>query len=440
MGFRGKAYIGCSLLVALVLLLAGCSRAGPGDDRLVVRFVFWGNFRDFALWKKVSEAFEENNPDLRIRLEYVTGQYHQKLPLQLISNTAADIILMDDEIYPSYAVRGHLEDLKPYIERDRAVLHLDKFLPTSLESFTYGGLQCALPWDGNVVVIFLNKELFREAGVPLPDDDWTYDDLRRISKRLTRDRDGDGRLDVFGSNLNHGLMALEPVLWSFGGDVLTPDRTRFALDTPEALAALRYIYDLKFVDHTSAQPGEVADMGDELQFLTGRTAIMQSTGYITQVLDAAEDAVDWEMVVPPAGPGGRYTRVTWDGISLNARTSREKKEAGWRFIRFLLSEPTQAMVAESGRGIPVREDFAWKYLVRADTEAREEVQLLATGYGRLTPITPKFLEIFNATNPDLLGLSSGTKTPEQAVASMKPKVNKALRDELERWGPPPERP
>jgi len=163
---------------------------------------------------------------------------------------------------------------------------------------------------------------------------------------------------------------------------------------------------------------------------------MFSTLYITLALNAAEDAVDWDIMVPPRGPAGRFTRVTFDGISLNARTTPEKKEAGWRFIKFLLTEPAQKRIAESGRGVPVREDFAWKYLVRPDTPMREEVVLEAMEYGRLTPITPKYLEIYNACEPVLFHLMAGTKTPEEAVAIMKPRVNKALRDELEKWGPP----
>jgi multiple sugar transport system substrate-binding protein len=425
----------------MLLTTAGCSRSNDLDRRTVVRFSFWGNFRDFALWREMQTAFEKANPDVRLKLEYISGNYHQKLPLQLISKTAADVILMDDEIYPAYAIRGYLEDLKPYMERDAKELGVDKFLPTAMESFTYRDFIGGLPWDGNSVLIFLNTDLFAKAGVPLPDKNWTYDDLRRISKQLTKDLDGDGRPDQFGSNLFYGFMPVEPVVWSFGGDMLNADRTACSLDRPEAMAALQFIYDLKWKDHSTAQLGELQDIGDEVSLLTGRVAMVLAGSYVMATLKSAKDAMHWDVTVPPAGPNGlRYTRVTWDGISLNKNTSPEKKAAGWRFIKFLLSEEGQAMVGRSGRAFPVRRDYAEKYFVDPKSEAREEVALEATEYGRLTPMTPKFLELFNTVGSDLSALQFGSKTPAQVVAVLKPKVDKILSQGVKRWGPNTKKP
>jgi multiple sugar transport system substrate-binding protein len=433
-----KRYI--RLLPALLVILAlGC----PGseketDGRTVIEFSFWGNWgnlKDLDLWKAVKASFEEKNPDVEVKLLYVTGDYQRKLPLQFISNSAADVILMDDEIYPSYAVRGYLEDLRPYIERDKDELRLEELLPTAMESFTYNGFIGGLPWDGNAVLIFYNKELFEEAGIEPPRRDWTWEDFREIARRLTRDRDGDGRLDQFGSSLNFVFLDIEPIIWSYGGDMLNESRTAFALDTPEARRALDLVYAMKYEDHSVAWQGELEGFGSETMLLTGRVAMVLAGSYMMAVLQHVKGAMDWDVLLPPAGPDGqRYTRVTWDGISLNRSSSPAEKEAGWRFIKHIMSEEVQAMVGQSGRAFPVRREYVLKYWVRPDTDTREEVVLDAVDHARLTPITPKYLEIRNATEQEFRALIDNQITVDEALARMKPKVDKALREELAKWG------
>ncbi len=423
------------LLLCLAVVSAGCPGGSPKDDKLVLRYCFGTNFKDLALWTAVIERFEQANPDIRVQPEFIAGDYHQKIPLMFISGTAADVVMMDDEIFPSYSVRGYLEDLRPYLERDRDELDLDDFLPTTLEAFNYHGLQGGMPWDAVSVVMFYNKDLFDRMGVPYPDDDWTWNDYADIARRLTKDLDGDGRSDQFGSNLTFMWMPLEPLVWSFGGDFLNEERTAFVLDRPEGLAALRFVYDLKYKDHAVAWNGEMEGVGEEVQLLTGRLGMVMGGCYMMMLLDSVKDGMGWDVAPAPRGPTGlRYTRTTSDGVSINARTTPEKKEAAWRFIKFMLNEESQALVATSGRGMPVRRSHVLKYWCRDNTPVREEVALEAMDYGRLTPITPKFMSLKHAFAHGLDPLIFNLTTPEEAVRELKPAVNEVLRKEIERWG------
>ncbi|MBI4557023.1 MAG: sugar ABC transporter substrate-binding protein [Candidatus Hydrogenedentes bacterium] len=421
------------LLIAALWVVSGCSVSDAGD-RMVLRFNFWGTFRDLEFWKTVVADFEAANPDIKIRLEYITGDYGFKLPLLMVSNTAADIILMDDELYPAYAARGYLEDLAPYIERDRSGLGLDEFLPTSLQSFTYRGLVAALPWDGFAVLIFYNKDLFDREGIPYPSNDWTWQEYREIAKRLTKDLDGDGRVDQYGSLINFGWLDVEPIVWSYGADILNEDRTRFAMNSPRALEALNFIYDIKYKDHSVAWIGEMEGMLGDVQLLTGRVGMTPAGLFLMMTLVTHEhEGMRWGVAHMPVGPyGDRHTRVSWDGIAINKSTPY--KEEAWRFIKYVLSEPAQKLVGEMGRALPVRRDFALKYFVKPDTEAEEERALEATEYGKLTPITPKYMELREAMNMEFDMLNIGKITPKEALDRMEPKVDEVLRKELAKWG------
>jgi multiple sugar transport system substrate-binding protein len=441
---NARAY--CKVLGAalgILLLAAGC----PGEDdgsRLTLRFSFGGSFRDLELWTEVVRRFEAANPDIRVKAEYISGtvtnDFNQKLSLTLISNTAADVFWLDDEQAPSYNIRGYLEDLNPYIARDRAELRLDEFLPTTLEAYNYRGKQGGMPWCATSILLFYNKELFDREGIAYPNEDWTWDDFRLAARRLTKDNDGDGRLDQFGCNITFGFIQVEPVLWSYGGDVLNENRSAFALDTPEALAALNFIYDMRQKDHSVAWAGEVGDIAEEAQFLTGRVAMVLGGSYLTFILGSVKGGMDWGVAFVPKGPTGeRFTRVTCEGLSINANIPPERKEAGWRFIKFVLSEDIQALIGRMGRNMPVRRSDVLRYYVNPDTPYEEEKALEAMEHGRLTPITPRYVELRTAMNREFDKLKIGRTTVEAAVQAMKPEVDDILRREIEKWGRKPSR-
>lgn len=440
-------------LFALCINAGGEPRATP-EQRLT--FSFWGAYKDLECWKEIASRFETANPGVRIVLQFTPTEYGEKLQLQLISNSAADLILMDDETYPSYAARGYLEDLQPYIERDRDLLRIDDFLPTALKAFTYDfphepgrRIIGALPWDGMPVLMFFNKDLFDEAGEPHPSESWTWDDFRRIAIKLTRDRNGDGRLDQFGASLGFGWLDIEPIVWSFGGRFLSEDNSRAAVkDTPHVLEAARFMQRLKFEDRCLAFFAEQQGQTKEVQILTGRIGMMSAGWFVAQALGNIKADMRWGVCPMPHGPrGDRFTRVSYDGISINAASTPDRKELAWQFVRYLVSEEGQRYIAESGRGIPVVLEYAKKYFINPETEADEQLALDAMmdgSYGRLTPITPRYLGLRRAIDATWARIErediSLRWTPEQMIAALDQRINEEIAKEVAIFGPEHEKP
>jgi len=423
-----------SSLIATLLLLCltlptgfGCSsgREAP-EGKTQVRFCFWGGFLELKLWEELKALYERLYPDTVLELEYSPGEYHRKLRLNLIAGTAADVIMVDDEFYPTYSKSGNLEDLDPYIERDRDELNLDDFLPTSLESFIYEGKHFALPWDGFSVVVFYNCDIFDAAGVPYPEDDWTWDDLRRLAIALTKDFDNDGRIDQFGFNITFTWRDAEPIIWSYGGDILTPDKKRFAMNTPETIAALQYLYDLKFKHHTIPQAGELTGMLGEIQILTGRIAMLMAPAFMMTNMRGVE-AMRWDIVHMPSGPTGKATRLSWDGLAIYPGS--QHKEEAWRFIKTVLSDEGQRIVGKLQRNLPVRRSVALDTYIDPETPQKVEKFVEAIEYGRLTPITVKYAEIELAMQLEFDKLSLDRIDPATLVKDLEPRVNRILSEE-----------
>ncbi len=436
---RQKTVLLAAIVLGLALLLArgnaGAQAPAPVNE---IRFSFWGDFNDLDLWKKICARFEEKNPGLRIRQEYITGDYAQKLQLQLISNTAADLILMDDENYPGYAVRNYLEDLRPRFEQDKAELRGDDFLPTSLDSFTYDGFFGGMPWGGFPVLVFYNKDLFDAAGVPYPSPDWTWDDFRAVARALTKDTNKDGVNDQFGAAVSSSFLDLEPLVWSYGGDIINAERTKSIINRNAWLDVFKLLQTMKFEDRVTPWEAQQEGMDRQVQLLTGRLGMVMSGWYFALTLSKVEGGMHWGVADMPWGPDRkhRYSRVSWDGISINNASSPEKKDAAWRFIKFLLSEETQALVGGEGRSVPVRRADAEKHFVAVDPEVRG-LALRAIEYGKLTPVTPYYEQMKQAIQKTSKKLeledASRRMDPETALNTIEKDLDAVLTKELPRW-------
>lgn len=394
---RYRAFATCvaALGTAAVFLAPAAAFAQqPADSHPAteLRFTYWASHTENQFLVRVCESFEAANPGVKVKREWLVGDYGRKLQLLFITGKAGDVLLMDDEFLPTYGVRGYLEDLRPYVLRESdaterglaAELHYmetppdqrdpafeREYLPTALQSFNYRGFQGGLPWGGNAALIFYNKDLFDAAGVPYPARDWTWAQFREIARALTRDTDGDGHTDQFGTTMSFGFLGFETLLWCFGGEVLNADQTRCLMNDERGLEAAQFLYDMKYQDHSIAWTGQLEGFNVEVQLLTGKVGMVLAMSYMIPALNRVDDVMRWGLAHIPAGPrGDRYSRVTWDGISIYAHAPPAKKELAWRFIKHLLNDDNQAALGDCQRGLPVRRKQALEHYIKPATPRR----------------------------------------------------------------------
>jgi multiple sugar transport system substrate-binding protein len=383
------------LLLALFnagALLTGCVR-GQADSRTEVRFCFFGNYEEWQLWRLVAAEFEALNPDIRMKLLYWPGQnYEDKVKLVMAAGSAPDVLSVQDEPFPAYSELNQFEDLGPYLERHGEEYRPELFFDTALETFQYQGRQYAVPWNGGQLMVYYNRTLFREAGLPdPPPKDWTIEDFTEYMKRLTHDFNGNGRIDQFGYEINsHWMYALIPYLWIFGTDIINPEMTHATLNTPEGVAALQWLRDLRYKYRVAPTTAEFTGAGGAI-FMTGKLGMEINGPWRLPFM--RETDVDWDVWHMPIGPTGeRWTRGTWDGLAIYRRS--QVKEEAWRFIRFATGTRGQRLVAETGRAIPPRKSEAYSDgFIRPDTPQHEERFLEGMEYFRTQHLPLKWAEM-----------------------------------------------
>lgn len=411
--------------LAAASLISGCIHART-DPRVEVRFCFFGGYEEWKLWQRVARSFERENPDIRMKLLYWPGpNYEDKVKLVMAAGTAPDVLSAQDEPFPAYCELNQFEDLTPYLERFRKEYRPNLFYPTSLEAFRYKGKQRAIPWNGGQLMVYYNRRLFREAGLPdPPPKDWTIEQFTDCARKLTRDYDGDGRIDQFGYEINGSWMySLIPYVWIFGTDIIDPGMSHCTLNNERGIAAMQWLRDLRYQYHAAPQAAEFTGAGGAI-FMTGKLGMEINGPWRLPFM--RETDVDWDIWHMPVGPTGeRWTRGTWDGVAMY-RGSRVKEQA-WRFMRYATGIPGQRMVAEAGRAVPPRisEARAPQFL-RPDTPQHEERFLEGMAYFRTQRIPLKWAEMNVVLTQQTEALLSPKGDARAVAAAMEAGINKAL--------------
>jgi len=172
----------------------------------------------------------------------------------------------------------------------------------------YGGSEHA-------AVVFFNKRLFREAGLPedllydlQKDGTWTWDKFLEICKQLTRDVNNDGIYDYYAMPRDLSTEILDALISSNGAMYVDKDprtgRLVNATNRPEFIQAVQFFMKLRDEGVMMDRPDGSTWEWHKSAFMDGRVAMfIDQQYYATNDLISMRDA--WGMVLPPKGPRKR---------------------------------------------------------------------------------------------------------------------------------------
>ena len=234
------------LFLGLATLLAACT---PGRQDCV-RVVSWADYRELALEQEVVDSLRARHPGIPVCLESLEGSgiYREKILTSIAGGTPPGVFLLDGIDAPAFIESGVLLDIAPYLPR--VGVRIGAFNPLLTELFAPAPHVWAIPKGFTPMVIYYNRTVFDAAGVPYPRPGWTWDQFRAAARALTRDTDGDGRVDTWGFGWPREFFYLQSWIWTGGGDLLSPDGRRATgyLDSPATVAAVQFYLDLALVD------------------------------------------------------------------------------------------------------------------------------------------------------------------------------------------------
>ncbi|MBX6722854.1 MAG: extracellular solute-binding protein [Dactylosporangium sp.] len=174
-----------AVAAALVLATAACgsdSDSGSGSGGQVqLSFSWWGDASRAKATQDAVDLFQKKFPNIKVTTQYAPfGDFFTKLATQVAGGNAPDLFQIDRGYVNEYAQRGALYDISKFSSE----LDLSKWDQSFANSGKIDGKLVAVPFAQNSQTIVIDKTLLDKYGVPLPDKNWTWDDLAAWAKQV----------------------------------------------------------------------------------------------------------------------------------------------------------------------------------------------------------------------------------------------------------------
>ena len=398
------------LAIAAVTVAAAVTAACGGDDGKgskgdvsgKVAFMAFGDPEELQAFRNVIAAYEEGQPDVDVQLVEASDRDDliARLSTAFAGGTPPELFLINYRFFGQFASKGVLEPLQDRLESSDAFEEGD-FYQQPLEAFRFGderALVC-MPQNASNLVVYYNRDLFEEAGVEEPADDWTWQDFTAAAVELTKDTNGDGKTDQYGVGIEPQLIRVAPFLWSNGANLVKDDLSGFDLATPEAAVVLDQFFRLHVNYRVTPSEEEVEAEDDEARFMNGRTAMFFQSRRAVPAFRTIT-AFDWDVAPLPrfAEPA---SILHSDGYCMPR--AAKNKEAAWDFLEFAVGPEGQRIAAEAGRTVPSLKEVAESdaFLDPEKKPARSRVFLDALEHVRAVPNISTWPEIEDAAEPVL---------------------------------------
>lgn len=346
------------IAVALILLIVGSFAFAQGgkektDEAQVVKFWYHFDNPETAL-NPLIEKFEAENPGIKIEPERISWDtYNQKLLTSIAGGYPPDVAQVKLWWQPQLVEMGALLPLDDYIANwdGKDDIH-DRIWELTRHS---DGKQYYMPLQMVILYLYYRTDMFEELGLSVPK---TREEFLDVAKKLTRDLDGDGIVDVYGFGIRGARGGHD---W-WGTFVLSSGAEFFdangksRLTTPQAIAANQWFIDL-YTKHKVSPPTTPSDGFVEViaNMKSGKTAMtIHHLGSAKELEAVLGDKISAAPV--PKGAEGYWTSFGDEENAIFAAT--KVPDAAFKWASFLAEAENNAIWQKSSGQVSVNKSNA----------------------------------------------------------------------------------
>jgi multiple sugar transport system substrate-binding protein len=437
-----------SLILVLSLVLAGCggsknaNSGGKGDSgsgNKELTFMFRGGPDEQTAYKNVVKKFEDDHPGVKVKIIVTAAdQYATKLKAAITGNKMPDVFYFESGDLKAYVNSGILLNLTPYLDKNEKV-DLKNIWKYGIDLYRYDGNMAGqgdiygMPKDVGPFALGYNKTMFEKEGIPLPDKDkpMTWDEFVDINKKLTKDTNGDGKPDQYGSGFNVNW-ALQSFVWSNGADWIDETKTKVTIDDPKFAEALQYFADLQNVHKVTPSIEDSQTLDTYQRWMKGEMGFFPVGPWDMSTYETLP--FDYDLIPYPAGSTGKS--ATWTGsLGIGVSSKSKAPEEAVELVNYLTaSREGMEQLVNAKVQIPNLIDMAKEWANNSTTKPanKEEFLQIVEDYGRVLPGHYTYnAEWYNLFFTDIQPVIDGKITAEQYVKEEQPKMQKLLDKAIE---------
>ncbi len=408
------------LVVILTFMMSVCVGLEAAAKKTRVQVISWWDFTTSQPLIQLKAEFEKLNPDLELEYLQIGSKYADKI-LVMIAGGAdlPDVMMIAMDKIPIFANKGAIMNIDHYVKEDYKD-EMAKVYPVVSDALTYNGEFYAMPRDITSKVMFFNKTLFDEAGVAIPDPDWTWDDFRAIAKKMTKDFDGDGHADQWGFYFRKYMDAFTDFLMQNNGGLCTVEGQSL-LGMPESIEAVKFLQEMCVVDKSVPTETQAMQFGrpQSAPFVAGKVAMLM--GGLSATVDLVNADIDY--VIRPLPKGKSQVNVAF--VNAWAIPSGAKNpDLSWRVLKFFASKEAQQVVLNTGMGLPSRKDVDITDFVKARPDNNYFIEAL--DYSKPFPSPVYGVDFFALVEQEFDLMWLGERSVDDAIAAVEKKAQDVL--------------
>jgi sn-glycerol 3-phosphate transport system substrate-binding protein len=377
---------------------------------------------------KMAADFQKDNPNIKVNPVY-SGTYQETLVKLITAHKSGNapvlscvlstdmFTLIDDDVIVPY---------DNFIKSDDDKKWLQSFFPAFMQNSQTGGKTWGAPFQRSTVVLYWNKDLFKEAGLDPDKAPANWAEQVAFAQKLTK---ADG-----GTTTQWGIQVPSTGFpyWLFqgfstqaGAILMNQDGNRTAFDKPEVVEALTYWVDLS--RKHKVHPTGIVEWGTTPRdFFERKVAMMwTTTGNLTNVRNNAKFPFGDAML--PAGKR-RGSPTGGGNFHISKSAPQAQQEAAYKFVRWVTTPERAAQWCVDTGYVAVRKDafdtpVLKKYVEEfpAAAVARDQLEFAVAELS-----THENQRVTKALNDGLQAALTGTKSPEQAMKDSQAEAERIL--------------
>ena len=284
--------------------------------------------------------FMKANPDIKVNAIYA-GNYNDariKALAALKSGKPAQLsVMFSIDIY-ELIEQGAIVAFDDIVETAEEKAWLKKFYPSLMENGMTQGKVWGIPFQRSTIVMYYNKDAFRDAGLDPAKPPANWDELVSMGKKLVKKNGGQtARWGAMIPSTGYPYWMFGALTKQNGQVLMNADGNKTYFDAPATVEALQFWRDLG--NKHGVMPSGTIEWGTlRKNFLEGKTAIMwHSTGNLTVVKNKAK--FDFGVAMLPAKKS-RGTPTGGGNFYIFKKSSPAERKAAMKLIRFL-TEPAR---------------------------------------------------------------------------------------------------
>ncbi|WP_433176184.1 ABC transporter substrate-binding protein [Actinoallomurus sp. CA-150999] len=400
----------------LALGLCACGSSGTSHDSAGSGPITWASFKDpTGTLLKIVNSWNSSHPDTKVTLvdlpEAADAQRQQLVQNAQIKSTAYDVVTLDAVWTAEFAANRWVDPITG--------LDTGGFLGPSLRTGQYRGKLYAAPWLTGAGLLYYRTDLLKKAGIAKPPTTWQEltDDCAKVRKTADIGCYA-GQYDKYeGLTVN-----VTEAIGSAGGHVLDASG-KPALNTPEALAGLRFLTDGFKNGLIPKAALTYQEENGRRAFEAGELLFHRNWAYVHSLASKTDGsskvAGKFDVAPLPGRTGPGVSTLGGNNVAISA-FSKHKKTA-LDFTRYVTGQEAEKTF---GLGSAYPMSRAALYSDPALVKAQPYLPTLATSIqnAQPRPEAVRYGDVTAAIQEAAYAALRGQQSPEQALAGLQAKL------------------